>query len=195
MRNHARNSGEVSVEMEIESQIQTKRHRPLAVSQLLFVPIVACVFVLGGCDSSTAPAPLPSGATLEVHEIAGPDAANTIFLEDPNLGAPIALELVPIINSGDVATVELSKLEIESAGGSSGISQPALQIELTPEGAVKMRKATTRLQGQNIAVVINGEIVSTPRVVVPIQGSFRMTGDLKDQPFVDAIRSITGHKP
>ena len=141
------------------------------------------------------PAALPAGTTLEVHAIAPPGATNTIQLVDPNLGAPIALELVPIVDSGDIATVELSKLEIGSANGDSDTVQPALNVELTPDGAMKMSEATTQLEGQTIAVVINGAIVSTPRVVVPVQGSFRITGDLNDQPFLDAVHAITDREP
>ena len=176
-------------------RIRTKMYKPPGMLSTGLQLCVGSLVMLAGCDSARGPAPLPPGITFEVHAIAAPDAKNTIQLVDPNLGAPIALEMVPIVDSGDIATVELSKLEIDSANGNSDTVQPALNVELTPNGATKMSAGTQQLQGQTIAVVINGAIVSTPRVVVPIRGSFRITGDFNDQPFLDAIHTITDQNP
>ncbi|MGI9470960.1 MAG: SecDF P1 head subdomain-containing protein [Rubripirellula sp.] len=162
-------------------------------SCLILIAVLVSVFVSTGCDSAHKPSPIPAGSTLEVHALAATGTPNAISLADPKTGESLLLELLPVVATADVATVERSKLEIESLDGSPAILQPALNVVLTPEGAARLLKATTALQGQTIAVVIDGKIVSTPRVIVPINGSFRISSDVSDVAFVTAIESITGN--
>lgn len=154
--------------------------------------LFALTAALTGCSPKSTPVKLPPGATLEVYTIAAAKAPNTIPATDPGTGGPLFLQTPPIITTTDIATVARCVIEIETASGTrSGRTQPALNVELTPAGSAKMATATATPTGKPIAVVINGQVVSTPKLVSSIQGSFQISGDSNDVRFTSAIGAIT----
>jgi preprotein translocase subunit SecD len=127
---------------------------------------------------------------LEVYTIAAAKAPNTIQAIDPITGGPLFLQTPPIITTTDIATVARSEIEIQTVNGTpSGRTRPALDVELTPAGSAKMATATATPTGKPIAVVINGQVVCTPKVLSQIQKSFQISGI--DVRFTSAIEAIT----
>jgi preprotein translocase subunit SecD len=135
---------------------------------------------------------LPPRATLEVFTIAAAQSPNTTPAVDPGTGDPLFLQTPPIVTTSDIATVARSAIEIETVSGArSGRTQPVLNVELTPAGSAKMAAATATPTGKPIAVVINGQVVSTPKLHSPIQGSFQISGDSNDARFTFALDALT----
>ncbi|WP_146401521.1 SecDF P1 head subdomain-containing protein [Pseudobythopirellula maris] len=62
---------------------------------------------------------------------------------------------------------------------SGATSQPPLRkllVTATPAGAAKLKTATATLIGLPVAVVLNGEVVATPKIASPLGGSFAIAG-------------------
>ncbi len=86
-----------------------------------------------------------------------------------------------IITAADVATVQRPIHSEESA---------SLNINLTPAGGSKLAAATATPAGMQLAVVINGTVVSTPQLRVPLSNSFGIAGgDVPNthEPWFDAL--------
>ena len=149
---------------------------------------------LTGCDSSPAPAPakLPLGATLEVFTIAATNGPNTTQAVDPTTGEPLFLQSPPIVTTTDVDTVANGVSYVTKADGSrTEMNIPCLDIKLTAQGAAKMSAATAAPTGKPIAFVVNGKVISTPKLFSPIHGSFKISGDSNDQNFKSAVNALT----
>lgn len=58
-----------------------------------------------------------------------------------------------------------------------------------------MLAATTAPTSPNVAVVVNGVIISVPKIVTPINGSFRITGDDRDPAYLLALETATRQPP
>ncbi len=67
------------------------------------------------------------------------------------------------ITRADIASVETAR------GGDDG-NQPVLQIELTPDAGQRLEDFTTAHVGEEVAIVVDGEVVLQPRVRDPIAG-------------------------
>ena len=158
---------------------------------LKLLQLIALTAALTGCSSKSAPAKIAPGATLEVYIIAAVKAANTTEAVDPGTGGPLFLQTPPIITAADIATVFRSEIEIKTVGSTpSQSNQITLDVKLTPAGAAKMAAATATPMGQPIAIVINGQVVSAPKLFSPIQESFQISGI--DKRFTPSIEALTG---
>lgn len=151
--------------------------------------LFALTAALTGCSPQSAPAKLAPGATLDVYIIVGNKAPNTTEAVDPGTGGPLFLQTPPIITAADVATVLRSEIEINTVGGTpTKRTQTALDVNLTPAGAAKMVAATATPMGQPIAVVINGQVVGTPKLFSPIKESFQISGiHVRFTPAIEAL--------
>jgi preprotein translocase subunit SecD len=157
--------------------------------QLLLV--FALMAAQPGCSSRSTPTKIPPGTTLEIYTIAASKAANTTEAVDPVSGDPLYLQSPPILTTTDIATVARSEIEIQSEDGTrSGRTQTALTFELTPAGSAQMSAATATPMRQPLAIVIGGQVVATPRLFSPIEGSFEISGiDPRFSSTVDALTS------
>jgi preprotein translocase subunit SecD len=148
--------------------------------------------VLTGCESSDAPVKVPPGATFEVFTIKAANGPNTTQAVDPKTGDQLFLQSPPILTTTDIDTVANDVMDIENADGTlSRLHQLALKVELTPEDAAKMATATATPTGKAIAVVINGKVISTPRMNSQVHGLFQISGASDNQHFTSAIKALT----
>ncbi len=155
----------------------------------LLIPFVLTA-ALSGCSSRSIPAKIPPGATLEIYKIATSATSDTTEAIDPVTGDPLYLQPPPILTTTDFATVTRSETEIETEDGTrSGRTQTALTFELTPAGSAQMSAATATPMRQPIAIVINGQVVATPRLISPIKSSFQISGI--DARFASAVDALT----
>ena len=87
--------------------------------------------------------------------------------------------------------VVVTNSEIESArvlpGDAPG--QYAVEVEFTASGAKKMLRATTAHIGKPMAVLIDGQVVTTPIVRTPISTFARVTGNFTK---AEAERIVNG---
>ena len=146
---------------------------------------------LSGCSPKSTPAKLAPGATLKVYTIASAKAPNTTEAVDPGTGGPLFLQTPPIITIADIANVARSEIESKTVSGTPSESTlTALDVKLTPAGSTKMAAATATLpKGESIAVVINGQVVCTPKLFSPIKESFQISGH--DVRFTSAVEALT----
>ena len=143
-----------------------------------------------GCSSENTSTRIPPGTTLEIYTIAAPKAPNTTEAIDPITGGPLYLQSPSILATTDIATVARSEIEAHTEHGAPSESTlSALDVALTPAGSDKMAAAIATHIGERIAVVIDGQLVCTPRLVSPIKGSFQISGN--DVRFTSAIEALT----
>lgn len=138
----------------------------------------------GWIEQKPQPKPLAPWATLEIHLVtskADPGALKSI---DPTTESEIYLANPPVIDAEDVATVVLTK---EDQPG-----PPALEVTLTPTGAKKLSAATTGAQGKELAIVVNGEVMSIASIHSPMSAGFRITGGALQHDSEEIIKSLTG---
>jgi preprotein translocase subunit SecD len=132
--------------------------------------VSALLLFVGGCDTlsrKNAPRPLAKNATLELYAVSATGAANTKTVTDPDTGAAVYLATPAIITSTDVATIQRSE---------DSPDLPSLTVHLTPTGATKLAAATASPNGMRLAFVLNGTVVSIPRVLSPMSSGFRVEG-------------------
>lgn len=135
----------------------------LAVAALFLVSLASCDWL----DLKNAPHALAKSARLEVCNVSSNSGPGFKSAIDPQSGSPIYLALPPLITSADVATIQRS----DEASGS-----PSLSVQLTPTGAQKLSAATTPAQGQQLAIVVNGQVISVAQVLSPLSNGFRIAG-------------------
>ena len=116
------------------------------------------------------PFPLAKSVVFEVFEVVATGGPDGLSFVDPISGESLSVRKTPIIATADVSTVQLI------LGQSEKYPRPCLTIVLTPRGGKKIQQATTRLQGGRLAVVANGELLASPRILVPISTPFQVTG-------------------
>ena len=61
---------------------------------------------------------------------------------------------------------------------STSTTQPAVSFSLNSEGAVKFSRATTANVGRYLAIVLDNQVVSAPRIDGPIEREGRIYGHL-----------------
>lgn len=131
------------------------------VAQLLVISMV------GGCAPPQTT--LKSGVTFDVHAIAAAPGANTIALPDPQQGNTLHLVNPPIVTA---ANVKLAQIELH---GPDANAVPALHVELDAAGATAMSTATA-VPGGTLALVLNGKVIATPKLMAPVSSSFIVQG-------------------
>jgi len=153
------------------------------------------VLFLLGCDgkSITKPVTVPPGTTIEIYATSPAAGPSTISAIDPVTKTTINLVTPPIITTSDIATVAKSYQDLETTGNASPpTSIPSLEIVLNANGAAKMLAATTNPTSPVQAVVVNGTTIAAPKIITPINKSFRVIGDHRSPLFLNGIRAATG---
>ena len=162
-------------------------------NRMIFLAVA--VLLVPGCWSAptATPVAVPAGVTIEIYATAAKAGPNTTPDVDPTTKATIHLITPPVIATTDIATVAKSEMAVETIGGAPPSDPvPSLEIVFTPAGAQKMKAATTTPTSTNLAIVVNGVVVSVPKIVTPIHGTCRVTGDHRDPVFLNALSAATG---
>lgn len=133
--------------------------------------LVAMLLATTGCyfSGSAKLIRVPNGAVIEIYEVVPTQANNTKPAAEPVTGNPIHLLTPPLIVTSDIDTIGLDVNRDQP-------DQPMLMINLTTGGAQKMLAATTNPTASHLALIVNGQVVSVPKIVTPIQGSMVVTG-------------------
>lgn len=85
-----------------------------------------------------------------------------------------------ILNNGDIAAARAIP---------GGTAQFSISVEFSASGAEKMRRATANHIGKPVAILLDGQVVMTPVVRVPIGGSAVITGNFTK---AEAERIVNG---
>jgi len=152
----------------------------------------ATLFLLG-CETklNTKPVAVPLGTTIDIYATSPTSGPSTIAAIDPLTNTTINLIAPPIITTTDIATVAKSYQEVEATGNTSP-SIPSLEIVLNVNGTAKMLAATTNPTLPVLAVAVNGTTIAVPKIVTPINKSFRVTGDHRSPLFLNGLSAATG---
>ena len=70
---------------------------------------------------------------------------------------------------------------------------PVVELVFTPEGSRKMGELTDAQQGESIAVLINGRVVSAPKVHARVTGRVQITGKFSHDEAERLVRSINAN--
>jgi len=108
-----------------------------------------------------------------------PGPGLTKFVAEPS-GTPLYLH-EPFVSEADVDSTAVVTLE-----GQTGIA-----VLLTPEGAQKLEQVTEQNVGKRCAIVLNGKLVSSPRILDPIRGGRAViTADFTEAQAQDIARRL-----
>lgn len=141
--------------------------------------VIVCV---AGCDAKRySPTPLTTTGTIDVYAVSASQVPGARKATDPESKASIFLVTPAIISTADVATVQRTKGSPES-----------LTVNLTPAGASKLAAATSKLAGMQVAFVVNGTVVSAPKVMSPLSSGFRITSDVIAKNSEQIFAALTG---
>jgi preprotein translocase subunit SecD len=144
----------------------------LALSSILRVRsawlILAATCLCAGCEPSANPRKLAASASLDVFAVSATEVPDSRATIDPETGATIYLVVPAVLESADVQSVERSD---------NSQDLPTLIFTLTPDGGKKLAVATTPATGQQLAVVVNGKVMSVVSVRSPLGGDkFEISG-------------------
>ena len=81
---------------------------------------------------------------------------------------------------------------IAPAHGGDDLKTPSLNLNFTPEAKARFTEFTTRRTGRRLAIVIDGRVVTAPKILHPITtGLFEITGS-SDADVQEMYRRIAG---
>lgn len=144
--------------------------------------VISIVAIIGTSCRKHSPRPLSKTATLEVYEVVPQSGANCRAIFDPDSKSQIYLKMPPIVTSADVATVQRQDERQQD---------PALIVDLTPQGAQKLAAATTPAKGQKLAIVVNGQVAGVPSVRTPVSSGFSISGGAFHKEREDIFGALT----
>jgi len=113
------------------------------------------------------PFALSKTAELEVYLVSLMKTSTSKQATDPATNTAIFLAMPAIINSADVETIQRSQDSPDLL---------SLSVNLTPAGAKKLASATANPTGMQLAIMVNGAVVTAPKVMSPISSGFRISG-------------------
>ena len=117
-----------------------------------------------GCTFRSSPQPLAKGMNVDLHAVSATKVPGTLQVTVPGSGESLFLITPAIISAADIATVQRTM--------DSG-NMPSLAVHLTPAGATKMMAVPV---GTPIAILVNGSVISAPKVNSPLSADFVITG-------------------
>lgn len=127
------------------------------------------LLLLTGCDSMVDRSRLLSKtATLDLYIVSPTQTPDSLEVTDPATNATLFLLRPAVITAADVDTVQLTETDGQP---------PSLSVTLTPAGATKLAAATANPTGMQLAFLINGEVISTPKLISPLSAAFNVTGE------------------
>lgn len=94
-------------------------------------------------------------SSLELRRVVGPDTADAEHLPRLHGEGTVALEPGAVLRASHVAHVQLLE---------SGDGERLLVLQLRDEGRARLREATARDDGHQLALVADGRVIATPTV-------------------------------
>lgn len=134
-----------------------------------------------GCNAQNPAMKLAPNARIEIFSISGASGDNTKETVNPYSGETIWLVQPPIITNMDVDTIAPIRENMRDEKGNPIQGDKALQINLTPSGAAKLREVSINQAGKQLAFVVNGMVFSTPTIMAPIDTSLVISGKEMDK--------------
>lgn len=142
--------------------------------------ILVASTALLGCTPKpkSVPMPITPSAKFEIHTTTTANDPTAIEATDPTSGGPLFLKTPPIVTTSDIATVTQTETEGQTIEGKpSGYQRLGIFVKLTQSGSAKMVSATSNANGNQVAVVVNGKVIFTPKMFSQIKDSFEISGD------------------
>ena len=144
-------------------------------------------FILAIASAITAfqlsPAAIAEGAHPKLEfRIAETTASDGLSKHDvPGNGGTVFVTDRAIVTGDDIEKVSFFD---DEAGN------PAIGFELTAEGSTKLWSATSANVGKQLAVMLDGEVVSAPKIYTGIRDKGRITGKFNDEDLTRIFRAI-----
>lgn len=133
---------------------------------------------------NTGPLPISNSVKFEVFKVAATGTSIGPSFTDPDTGTTLRVTTPPIITGADVSTIQLTTRN-------EGQHYAYLSIVLRPAGGNKLLKATTAANVSQLVVVIDGQVLTVPKVFAPVSGKFRLTGKRIDTEGNDVFNALT----
>ena len=122
--------------------------------QTFAVVLLAAVLPAGHAFSQADPKP----DVIEVRLVAKPVGGGQMMMLEGTQKA-VAVGSVRVLSSADFDGVG----DVDHVDG-----QPGFEVSLTPAGAKKLKEFSTENVGRTLAIVVDGKLLMTPRIVDPI---------------------------
>lgn len=129
--------------------------------------IAGFLLCLAGCadPSDEVPVKLGAGTTFEIHSVCAEATETSQAAKDPITGEELFLVTPPIITAADITSIK--RIDAGEAG--------AAQFTVTADAANRMTAATAQQTGR-LAMVVNGKLVSAPKILAQISSPFHVAG-------------------
>ncbi|MEY8337838.1 protein translocase subunit SecD [Lachnospiraceae bacterium 62-35] len=118
-------------------------------------------------------------------DIPGLSDANAVLQELGKPGSLVFSDMMgnTILTGDQVSSAKPGVIEKD------GVREYIVSLTFTPEGAKAFADATTRMVGQQIAIIYDGEMISAPRVKEPITGGECTIDGMEDYDAADILAS------
>lgn len=135
----------------------------------LLTLITMSLISMGCVEDNDSVRKLKPGVSFDVYAVVAEPTESTKELKDRDTGKPLYLVTPPVVTADDVAAADVVTDEQGTV---------SFKGTLTDDGGTKMADATQTVGGR-LAILVDGELVSSPKINAQIARQFTVTGDSK----------------
>jgi hypothetical protein len=125
------------------------------------------------------------GGLLEIRLVEDSPGPDLIEAELQGSDEKLYLHRISVIAPEDIVK---SEVVIDSNG------EPAISIDFTDTGAEKMAFVTKSYQGKRLALVLDGQVISAPKVVATISSKAQISGNFDEAEAKRIAEALHGHE-
>jgi len=124
--------------------------------------------------------------SVAIHEVVDCNAVQAVPVIDPRTSAKLCVAREAIVTEKQIRAAQ--------AGGDYSTNKPEVFVYLDRAGADRMYEATQRISARygQVAILINGRLVSMPTVRTAIKDSLIIEGGLTERAAQDLAYSLNG---
>ena len=126
----------------------------------------------------------PAGL-FEIRLVEDSPGEDLIEAEIQGSGEKVYLHRISVIAPEDIAGSEVV---------ANSLGQPAISVDFTDAGAEKMAFVTKSYQGKRLALVVDGQVISAPRVVATISSKAQITGNFDEAEAKRIAEALQSHE-
>ena len=126
----------------------------------------------------------PAGL-FEIRLVEDSPGKDLIEAEIQESGEKVYLHRISVIAPEDIARSEVV---------ADSLGQPAISVDFTDAGAEKMAFVTKSYQGKRLALVVDGQVISAPRVVTTISSKAQITGNFDEAEAKRIAKALQSHE-
>lgn len=137
------------------------------------VAALLVVLCAAGCKTHTHTVNNAKPVPIGIHEVVSCTAIPSILVSNPRTGWKLCIDREAIVTEKDIRDAQ--------AGYSGSTNEPVVYLYLDRSGAARMYEATQRITARHdngqMAILIDGHLLTAPVVRTPIKDSLLISGN------------------